>query len=198
MKILTMICFAALAGCSLDDAELPQEESQAELSEGAQVDSKHCVIQTSATPIGQDVDSALPSVDSPRCFPSFSQAIDFATKGYVKLPKGATPEDLDEIAMDNDSLASFVIGVEYQHAGYGGSSRTFYSGVSCAGYTHSVVTMPSGWNDVISSARAYSYCNHSYHYEHADFRGSVRDCGTACSYIGDALNDRTSSIRWTR
>src|SRR5215510_10312605 len=117
---VALICLMMFASCSLDDAELLQDGSQAEESKQLEVPrsgSMHCVIPTVAVPSGQSSSAVLPSAASPRCFASFSQAIDFATQGGVKLRGYATPEDLDALAKTSISpAASFVIGVEYQHA----------------------------------------------------------------------------------
>jgi hypothetical protein len=207
--ILEMMCLTALVGCSFDDTEPPPETNGAEESADLtplDPDSMHCVVRAIAVPIDQDPDVALPPrdsneeltvADSPRCFPTFSQAIDFATASRVTLPSNATPGDLDESLMPiTPGGARYVLGVEYRHSNFRGSTYTFYGSTTCLTNSYTMNRMPRGWNDEISSAKAYSHCNHSYHWEHINLRGSVRDCGRSCGTLG-AMNDRTSSIRWT-
>lgn len=160
---------------------------------------RHCVVETIAVGEGEPQPENVTPAD-PRCFQTFSEAIFAATGGAVSVSPNAKPGDLNEQAMPSDlqPAASYVIGIEYQHANYGGSSIVYRNAHTCNGYQHSVAFVGSGWNDRISSARAYSGCNHSVHYEHSNFGGALRDCGGACSYIGDAMNDKTSSIRWRR
>lgn len=180
----------AACGPGVDERAL--EQSRDELSAAASLDRPHCVVETIAVRPGQ----ALPAMSAPepKCFSTFPEAIAHATKGAVQLRADATPEALRPSLLAPS--ATFVIGVEWQHASYRGSSYTFTSGVTCAGYVHYVSSMPSGWNDIVSSAQAYSNCNHSVHFEHVNFAGASVDCGSSCSYIGGAMNDRTSSIRW--
>ena len=196
---LVLICPMALLGCSLDVPALapettPSEESAQLGSPGS--DPQHCVIQATAVPIGQDVTDAPPVV-SPRCFSTFSQAINFATAGRVALPNDATPEALDESALADASATQYVLSIEFEHRNHGGSSHTFYGSKTCKDATYWEYSVPSSWNDRISSSRAYSDCNHTYHYEHPGYVGAMVDCGRGCSYIGDAMDDRTSSINWT-
>lgn len=160
---------------------------------------RHCVVETIAVREGEPLPDNVASAD-PRCFQTFSEAIFAATGGAVSMSPNASPEDFNAQALPDarQPAASYVIGIEYQHSNYRGSSIVYRSNHTCSGYQHSVAYVGAGWNDRISSARAYSDCNHSVHYEHRDFGGASRDCGTACSYIGDAMNDRTSSLRWRR
>jgi hypothetical protein len=159
---------------------------------------EHCVIE--ATVVSGDENDFPLAASAPRCFQTFSDAVHFATEGRVQLPLGATPDDLDETVLRGGQvtpMATYVIGVEYKDTDGTGSSVTFTSTLPCeGGYIIGSSYMPAGWNDVISSARAFSGCNHSYHYEETFMEGAVADCGTYCSYIGHAMNDRTSSILW--
>lgn len=160
---------------------------------------RHCVVETLAVGEGEPQPENVTPAD-PQCFQNFSEAIFAATGGAVSVSPNTKPEDFNvqELPDDQQPAASYVIGIEYQHSNYRGSSIIYRNNRTCSGYQHSVAFVGAGWNDRISSARAYSGCNHSVHYEHRDFRGASRDCGTACSYIGDAMNDKTSSIRWRR
>jgi hypothetical protein len=106
-------------------------------------------------------------------------------------------------ALATPAQASTVIGVSYEHANYGGATLTHYVGTTgfvCTGTTSDVdassSSMPSGWNDVVSSFRVYSGCWGKY-YENSGFGGASVGYQGDTSYVGSAMNDRTSSIRWS-
>jgi hypothetical protein len=160
----------------------------------------HCVVQAQATRLGETMPLYVPPLQ-PQCFGTFAEAIRTATAGAVKVSPNLRPEELTDAMLAAPGLlplASFVIGIEYEHADFGGSSIIYNGGGTCDQFSFSVSYVGDAWNDRISSARAFSGCNHSVHYEHSDFGGASVDCFTSCSYIGDAMNDRTSSIRWFR
>lgn len=191
-------------GCMAGDPGAPADVDLAEEPAPlAAPDSEleHCVMRADATPIGQDTEDPPPSAVSsepPQCFRTFSEAIRAATGGGVVLPEGATPDQLDEAALRSAPPGRHVIGIEYWDANHKGASYTFWNDVTCTGSSFSVRRLPNRrWNDKISSARAFANCNHSYHYEHDDFKGAVKDCRRSCGSLG-ALNDHTSSIKWTR
>lgn len=159
---------------------------------------QHCVAHSFAQPKGLPLPQNLaPSRFD--CFDTFAEAISFVSKGTVQLPSNARPEDLKQADVDRMATAAvYVIGVEYEHDFYGGASLIVQSDVTCQGYIHSLSSMPYGWDNRISSAVAYAGCNYSLHYEHPSFGGAIANCGTACSQIGAAMNDRTSSIIWSQ
>ena len=95
--------------------------------------------------------------------------------------------------------ATTAISVDYMDAGYSGASLTWFENgiVSCNGFpNYQASSMPSGWNDDISSYADYANCSNNPHYENNGFRGAVVNCGPNCSYVGNAMNDRTSSEKW--
>ncbi len=100
-------------------------------------------------------------------------------------------------ALFPDSITSTVIGIDYKDANYGGD--TLVTEVSdlngCLNTDWGTSSLGLWWNNVISSARAYQYCNHSWHYENTDYGGTTLDCGTACSSMG-VMDNETSSIIW--
>ena len=206
MKKLAIVMFLfVLPSCALDVYQeefdkLDHDEQSITISVH---DASHCVVGVAAESIATGEIVSQEKASEARCFKNFSEAVEFATRGRVQLPRGAVPEDVDDELLNGGDIgieATYVIGIEYQHSNFGGATLTFTSSVTCYGYTHSYSNLSylSGWNDTISSARAYSGCTHSYHYEHAYFGGAIVDCGTSCSYVGGAMNDRTSSLRWFR
>lgn len=133
------------------------------------------------------------------CFSRFADAIFFATA--EELPADATPDSYEPLPLaDRPLSATFVIGVEYDAKSWSGGngSITYTSTSTCDQKAQSVPVLSNTWQNRISSARAFSGCLHSYHYESNYFSGAAVDCGAACSYIGDPLQNRTSSIRWTK
>lgn len=159
--------------------------------------SQHCVASTFAQPKGQPMPQNLAPTRFD-CFDTFADAISSVSKGTVRLPTNAKPEDLKQEDVDRmASMAVYVIAVEYEHDYFGGASYTLQSDVTCQGWYHGIPSLPYGWDNLISSAIAYSGCNNSWHYENPGYTGAVVNCGTACAQIGAAMNDRTSSIIWS-
>jgi hypothetical protein len=54
--------------------------------------------------------------------------------------------------------------------------------------------LPSAWNDRISSFQGFSNCQIKL-YEHGDLTGTSYGPTTSTNYVGDAINDKTSSVR---
>ena len=76
-----------------------------------------------------------------------------------------------------------------------GGSKTWTASNGCD-FSHWWVVSDVGsvWNDRISSAKAYSGCIHFRHFEDINYGGAVVTC--TCYYVGDAMNDRTSSLQF--
>lgn len=88
-----------------------------------------------------------------------------------------------------------LLGIEYYDSGYHGATLTLYgtSGSGCySGTTYGFRSLPSGWNDEISSAKGYSNCWGD-HYQNTGYSGVELVCKPNCSGFS-AMNDRTSSI----
>lgn len=166
-------------------------------TQGLASPAQHCVGKSFAQPKGLAAPEALPETQF-TCFDTFAQAIAHVSQGTVQLAAGARPEELKQEDVDQmASLAQYVIGIEYEHRDYGGSSLIIYSDYTCTEFDQWVSALPSNWNDRISSSLAYSGCNYSWHYENANFGGAVINCGAGCANLGGtAMNDRTSSIYW--
>ncbi len=91
--------------------------------------------------------------------------------------------------------ASVVLGYEYKGGSYSGGSLVLYgtSGSGCgSGSTYGFSSMPSGWSNVISSAKVFASC-WSVHYDYTGYSGDRRTCTGSCSSLG-TMNNRTSSI----
>jgi len=136
------------------------------------------------------------------CFSSFAEAVSAASSGAISLAADATPDTVDAASM-NAPGATTVIGVMYQHINFGGASFTWWvnNGVGCnTGLSYFVAGPPAGWNDVVSSARAWGGCQRWYHYEHANFGGAALVCSNSlyCRSSYGTMGDSASSWRWWR
>lgn len=161
--------------------------------------------------------SATPSE---RCFPTFTEAIRFATDGAITdapttAAEGVDDPDLNELLGSSEKSADtkepiaalVVIGIEYGDAYYRGASYTFRRTRNCTGTTTDVdysFELPRRWWDRISSFKNYANC-HTNHYALSGFRGSET------GYLNDRsvmptidrlrryhnFNDDTRSIRWS-
>ncbi len=152
-----------------------------------------------------DVDSGENSkILESGCFNSFSETIQAATAGRVHLDKDISPNDVtedmlysreDSFELTPDTVT--VIGLDYKNSSFGGSSYTW--SVTGSGCTDTlgfrVGSMSAGWDNVVSSAKSFSDCNHYYHWENTNYAGAVLDCGPTCASMG-VMNDQTSSEEW--
>jgi hypothetical protein len=133
------------------------------------------------------------------CFDSFAEAVEFATDGELSA---TTPAELDrEVELREATTASaawVVLGYEYKGTSYTGGSLVLYgtSGSGCgSGSTYGFSSMPSGWSNVISSAKVFASC-WSIHYDYTSYSGDRRTCTGSCSSLG-TMNNRTSSVLFT-
>lgn len=131
-----------------------------------------------------------------RCFPTFAEAIYAATGGAVSLSPSTRPQQLTQ-SMLNLPGTNTVIGVDYMDANYGGASLTWYESKDINGCTdgsyYTASSMPSGWNDDVSSAISYGGCKTYNHFENTNFGGAKLTC--TCATMG-VMNDQTSSEKW--
>jgi hypothetical protein len=165
-------------------------------------------IVTGAAPAGADgncvahIDPVQPGqqssqVSQPQCFATFAEAIAAATGGTVHLSPTTKPSQLTQSMLSDEPDTSTVIGIDWVNSNFGGNSYTWTVGNGgCAvGVSFSVTPMPSGWNDVVSSAKSFANCNTYTHFENVGFTGSELNCGPKCATMG-AMNDKTSSEKW--
>ena len=133
----------------------------------------HCVVSISPVQPGE-----LHSVVSElQCYSTFSEA--------QAAVNGAGPES-----------NGTVIGIDYWDVNFQGSTLTWVADntVGCnTGLSYSAASMPSGWNDTVSSARTHGGCSANTHYQDSSFGASQHVCQCATM---DVMNDQTSSERW--
>lgn len=155
---------------------------------------QHCVVEIDPLRPGKSASIIRPV----GCFVTFSEAIAAATAGAVRLPLDVDPGEVTA-EMLAPAQSNIVIGIDYVYSNFQGNSlvwETDHTPGCSDGTTFVTPNMPSGWNDVVSSARSYAGCNHYYHYEHTYWTGAVHDCGGSCATMG-VMDNATSSERWT-
>lgn len=127
------------------------------------------------------------------CYPSEEQldAAIVARTGSAAIEQGS---ELARSRAIVSPLAVYTIARLYEDASYGGSFITVTAGSStiCASSSVSVPSMPSGWNDRVSSFRSYYSCT-TRAYENASYGGASLS-GTNVSSMS-TMNDKTSSYR---
>lgn len=152
---------------------------------------RHCTAQLAPLEVGQKASRIL----SQACFATFSEAIAFASGGRIHVGPNATPKDISP-----ESLTSgFVLGIDFQNGSFSGSSFTATGSTECTGgHNFAITSMPGGWDNIVSSNYPSSGCNRARHWENTSYGGALIDCrpDQNCYYIGNAMNDRTSSEEW--
>lgn len=133
-----------------------------------------------------------------RCFSSFQRVVDAVSGGRVTVSKGATSlSEAQRAKIAATAAAPYVLGTWFQDANYGGSSYLVTGNTDCdtnADVDYQIGTMPPGWNDQISSFKSYGLC--ATRIWENTFSGASYGFYVNSSYVGDAMNDRASSIQW--
>jgi hypothetical protein len=206
--LLSAMVFTGLAAtsCALDDSPpgSADADDSSQPSPGITQSASqqpYCVVEAVDVQAGTAAAASNNTPPAMRCFQSFAGAISAATRGRVLLPATATADTVDDETLNGTAAAAntpFVVGIEFQNAGFVAPTLIVTAPKGCSKNVPAELrNMPAGWNDNISSAQAFSHCNHSYHYQNSGRRGKRHDCGTECRFIGNELNDATSSIFWT-
>ncbi len=154
--------------------------------------SRNCV--ATAAPIG--------SAATPRftCYATFAGAVRAATNGRVRLPAGTrpgsvTPDEINQAALTPDTPnATFVLSVDYQNSNFGGNTLFWTEPSGCGNFEAS--SMPSGWNDQVSSVAASSGCATTL-FQNNNFTGTtfVIKKNASATTLG-SFNDEASSQTW--
>jgi hypothetical protein len=157
--------------------------------------------QPPAAADGQDcVATALPAGDAGAptmtCYDTFAAAIAAATGGRVHLPASATPRtvSIGRINAGASPGNTYVLSVDYKNASFQAPSLTWTQSQQCGSYQAS--SMPTGWNDVVSSVATYSGCANT-QYKNINFGGATFSVGrdSQAASMG-SFNDSTSSEKW--
>jgi hypothetical protein len=158
---------------------------------------------TTASAVAQRHCVAQPTVGTAptmTCFATFAQAISVASGGRVVLGQETPVGLLSTAAQTTNALSvampltTVIIGIDYTGTSYSGSSLTWYQSAGCGSYFTS--SMPTGWNDVISSVANYSGCGSSL-YQNINYGGTKSSVGVdaAASTLG-SFNAQASSQKW--
>lgn len=201
---------AVIAGCAVEPAAgtSPDEEPAAGSSARS---SRHCVV----APSGETT-----------CFGTFTEAITTATAGEIAdAPADPELVDQPGFAARINAIgqrvklagpaasgivpfSSVVIGIAYKDKNFGGDTWVFIQPFGCNLNKFTVDfsvdnlnTDPytcCDFNDNISSFNSFNDCL-TVLYEDWHFGGAATNGGgpiEGMGYVGDAMNDRASSIRW--
>jgi hypothetical protein len=133
------------------------------------------------------------------CYASFAASIFAATGGRVRLaasvkPGSVTPDELNATGDDPPPPTTFVLSIDWMNVNFTGPSLTWEQTSRCGSFQ--VSSMPSGWNDVVSSVETFSGCANTL-YENVNFGGSTFSIGrnSSAANLG-SFNDKTSSQKW--
>lgn len=95
------------------------------------------------------------------CFKNGPEVISFISGGYVKVAPGTTViSDQQRASIAQSPAASFVLNISWSDDSYTGSNHYFYASGDCdtnPDVDWQVATMPSGWNDRITSFKSYGH-----------------------------------------
>lgn len=101
---------------------------------------------------------------------------------------------------------NYILGLDSIDTSHGGATLTWNSPTRCTStrsFVNEFTGSVAGYNNEVSSAGnfAYSGCANWHHYDGFGQSGANIDCGYSTNqcdtYIGAAMNDRSSSLRWT-
>lgn len=107
------------------------------------------------------------------------------------------PTEAELIQKTRAARATYILAYMYDNAGNTGSYYTISNSSPCdtnSDVDFSVANVGTTWNDRISSWTGFAECQIRV-YENASYTGSSYGAYTSSSYVGDAMNDRTTSIR---
>lgn len=146
------------------------------------------------------VATAMPAGDTTpppmTCYNTFAQAIAAATGGRVHLPASATPRTVSirQLNAGAASATTYVLSIDYKNANFVSPTLTWTQSSQCGSFQAS--SMPSGWNDVVSSVATYSGCANT-QYKNINFGGSTFSISrnSQVATMG-SFNDSTSSEKW--
>jgi len=154
---------------------------------------RHCVLRA--------VRGAVPA--EPRCFGSFRAAISWASGGRVtdareQASVAATDPAFAARLREVASTAVAILGIEYADANYRGATLTLTAAGGCDSSLDvdwQFASLPSSWNDRISSFRSYSNCLQRL-FRDVNFGTAITPIQGSSPWVGSAANDKASSIRF--
>ena len=146
---------------------------------------RHCVVWIAPT------SGRAPSKMSKlRCYTRFSHAL--------RVARGPAPHGFSGATTGVVPHASTLISTDFDNANMAGASLTWTvsNTAGCnGGAQFSAASMPSGWNDRVSSSQSAHGCAHNRHFHDTNFGGAGINC--TCATMG-TMNNRTSSETWSQ
>jgi hypothetical protein len=146
---------------------------------------RHCVVWIAPT------SGRAPSKMSKlRCYARFSHAL--------RVARGPAPRGFSRSGTGVLPHASTLISTDFDLANMAGASLTWTvsNTAGCnGGAQFSAASMPSGWNDRVSSSRSAHGCAHNRHFHDTNFGGAGINC--TCDTMG-TMNNQTSSETWSQ
>jgi hypothetical protein len=146
---------------------------------------RHCVVWIAPT------SGRAPSkVSKLRCYTRFSHAL--------RVARGPAPHGFSGATTGVVPHASTLISTDFDNANMAGASLTWTvsNTAGCnGGAQFSAASMPSGWNDRVSSSQSAHGCAHNRHFHDTNFGGAGINC--TCATMG-TMNNQTSSETWSQ
>lgn len=153
----------------------------------------------SAAPAARHCWSSVDSPEQARCFTNLAAVANDISGGDVQISATSTTfSDAERQAIAISPLATYIIGQVWADDNYTDASWTFTASGDCdtnADVDWNVGSMPSGWNDRVTSFKSYGLCATKI-WENTNYGGASLGFYVNRTYVGDAMNDRTSSIQW--
>lgn len=132
------------------------------------------------------------------CFKGGAEVISFISGGYVKVAPGTKViSDQQRASIATSPAAQYILNISWADDNYTDANHYFYASGDCdtnADVDWSIGTMPTGWNDRITSFKSYGLCATKL-WENT-FSGSSFGFVVNSTYVGDAMNDRASSMQF--
>jgi hypothetical protein len=131
------------------------------------------------------------------CYSTFSASIYAATSGRVRLPASAKPGSVTPDQLNAGGAVpatTYVLSLDYANANFVPPVLTWEQTSKCGSFQAS--SMPSGWNDVISSVITENGCATTL-YQNVNFGGSTYSVGrnSSAASLG-SFDDQASSEKW--
>jgi hypothetical protein len=184
---LAILVIGSVAGCVTDGSEPPDDTA-----------ARHCVFQVES--------------DQMSCFDTFTDAMAFATQGRIAdapadAAAAATDADLEArinalagaSSWSGATLSSVVIAISYWGRDFQGNSSIHTRSYGCDGNLSTIdfenPEISDYNNNQFSSFRTFSGCAMQY-YDYKYFGGAMTPISYTTAYVGAAMDDRASSIRW--
>ncbi|MEV1082704.1 hypothetical protein AB0I98_31510 [Streptomyces sp. NPDC050211] len=120
-----------------------------------------------------------------------------ALAGAAAFGAVAPAEAAPSTASGNVGVQSVVHTIFYEHQNYAGSTLTSAGDYGCDANSDvdwQRSSLSSAWDNEISSWRSFSNCSTRI-YEYPNFGEASFGAFVSASYVGDAMNDETSSYK---